>query len=65
MSQDLWGFVISQRTNGALRARILSAKEKFDIVSGAASPRRFPAGVSRRRWGRRRWFELFQVFCTS
>ena len=30
----------------------LQGKEKLNIVSGAASPRRFPAGVFRRRAGR-------------
>ena len=46
--------------------RLYSAKEKFDIVSGAASPRSaFFAPDAPRRRRRRGWFALIQVFCTK
>ena len=48
--------------------RLYSAKEKFDIVSGAASPRSAfcrPDAPRRPRHRRRGWFALMQVFCTK
>jgi hypothetical protein len=60
---DLFGY-FSYNTFGVCFAnsKLFAVKEKLEIVSGAASPSAFLAGVLPRR--RRGWFALIQVSCT-